>query len=287
MRRPSILLTGAAGQLSFELARALSPHGDVAAMDRASLDLADTDTLVATLRRLRPQVIVNAAAYTAVDRAESEPSIAHAINATAPGIIASEARRFGGFLVHYSTDYVFDGTATEPYDEDAPVAPLNVYGRTKLDGERAIFAATDAAIVLRTSWVYGLRGSNFLLTMRKLAATRDEIRVVADQVGVPNWTGTLADSTAAMIAGGSASLAANAGLYHLSCRGETTWFDFAKAIIGPAERPRVLPITTAEYPTPARRPAYGVLNPGKFERTFGQVLPDWRDALRRCTVATA
>ena len=285
MTRPSILLTGAGGQLGFELARSLSQHGDVTAMDRASLDLADVDGLVATLRRLQPRVIVNAAAYTAVDRAESEASIAHSINAIAPGIIAEEARRYGGFLIHYSTDYVFDGTGTKPYDEDAEVGPLNVYGRTKLDGERAIFAATDAAIVLRTSWVYGLRGSNFLLTMRKLAATRDEIRVVADQVGVPNWTRTLAESTAAVIASGPASWTANAGLYHLSCRGQATWFDFAKAIIGPVKRPHVLPITTAEYPTPARRPAYGVLNATKFEQTFGQTLPDWQEALHSCTTA--
>jgi dTDP-4-dehydrorhamnose reductase len=279
---PLILLTGASGQLGVELARSLSEHGNVIAADRQMLDVADADALVSTLRRLRPQLIVNAAAYTAVDRAESEPALAHAVNAIAPGIMAEEAKLSGGMLIHYSTDYVFAGRSTTPYVESAPVAPLNVYGQSKLAGEQAVLSHGGAAIVLRTSWVYGLRGSNFLLTMRKLAATRDEIRVVADQTGVPNWTRTIAEATTAIIRGGLPYLASRAGLYHLSCGGRATWFDFAQAIFGAVERPRLVPIATTEYPTPAQRPAYGVLDASKFQRTFGMTLPSWQDDLRAC-----
>ena len=209
--RPSILLTGAGGQLGAELARALREHGDVVATDHRTLDLADADAIVAAVRGVRPALIVNAAAYTAVDRAEKEVAAAYAVNARAPGILAEEAKRLGAVLVHYSTDYVFDGARSTPYPEDAPANPLNVYGASKLEGERAIAATGGHALVLRTSWVYGLHGRNFLVTIRRLAAERDELRIVNDQIGVPNWTGALADATARMVAPGLSALAGHAG----------------------------------------------------------------------------
>lgn len=282
MSRPTILLSGAAGQIGFELAKLLPAHGEVSALDRASLDLADPDAIVETVRRLRPNIIVNAAAYTAVDRAETDVDHAYAINARAPAVLAEEAKRIGAVMIHYSTDYVFDGSSATPYAEDAPAHPLNAYGRSKLEGERAIAAVGGTNLVLRTSWVYGLRGQNFLLTVRRLARERDEIRIVADQRGVPNWSRELARITARLVGQGLSSLAERAGLYHLSARGSASWFDFAKAIVGDVARPTVSPITTAEYPTPARRPAYGVLAVDKFESTFGFVLPDWRSSLRKC-----
>jgi len=287
MPRPTILVTGTQGQIGFELAQLLAPLGNVVAADRAMLDLADPDAIVAVMRRQKPAVIVNAGAYTAVDRAESEPALASAINARAPGILAEEAKRAAAVLVHFSTDYVFDGARTTPYPEDAPTAPLNVYGETKLEGERAIADAGAKAIVLRTSWVYGLRGKNFLLTMRKLAAERDHLAVVADQIGVPNWSRTLASATARIVASGVSAMAERSGLYHLSSSGEASWYDFARAILGDTSKARLLPIATADYPTPARRPAYGVLATSRFESTFGFALPNWREALVDCVASGA
>jgi len=287
MRRPTFLVTGANGQLGFELARLLPSLGDVVAADRSRLDLADADAVVAAVRGSRPDVIVNAGAYTAVDLAEKEPDRAAAVNARAPGILAEEAKRIGAVLIHYSTDYVFDGARTSPYPESAATAPLNVYGATKLDGERAIGAVGGAALVFRTSWVYGLRGKNFLLTIRRLAAERDELRIVADQIGVPNWCRTLAEATVRIAGAGPAPLADRAGLYHLSATGAASWHDFARAIVGAVATPRIVPIATAEYPLPARRPAYGVLDTARFESTFGFTLPDWRDVLARCLASPA
>ena len=287
MRRPTFLVTGANGQLGFELARLLPPLGDVVAADRSRLDLADADAVVAAVRGSRPDVIVNAGAYTAVDLAEKEPDRAAAVNARAPGILAEEAKRIGAVLIHYSTDYVFDGARTSPYPESAATAPLNVYGATKLDGERAIGAVGGAALVFRTSWVYGLRGKNFLLTIRRLAAERDELRIVADQIGVPNWCRTLAEATVRIAGAGPAPLADRAGLYHLSATGAASWHDFARAIVGDVATPRIVPIATAEYPLPARRPTYGVLDTARFESTFGFALPDWRDVLARCLASPA
>jgi len=282
VKRPVILLTGAAGQLGFELARLLTAHGEVEALDRAALDLADAHAVSAAVRRLRPQIIDNAAGYTAVDRAESEPALADAINARAPAVLADEAKRLDALLIHYSTDYVFDGNSREPYREEDQTKPLNVYGSSKLAGERAITAAGAAHLILRTSWIYGLHGQNFLLTMRRLAATRDELRVVADQFGVPNWSRVLAEATASLVSRGPATLAKKTGIYHLSGRGRASWFDFARAIFDDADRPRVVPITTAEYPTPARRPASAVLATDKFEAAFGFALPDWHEMLAAC-----
>ncbi|HET9764494.1 MAG TPA: dTDP-4-dehydrorhamnose reductase [Casimicrobiaceae bacterium] len=282
MTRPTILLTGSRGQIGHELARLLTAHGELIALDRGQLDLADADALRTTFRAARPQIVVNAAAYTAVDRAESEPELAFAVNARAPGILAEETKRLGGLLVHFSTDYVFDGRGCAPYVEDAPVAPLNVYGESKLAGERAIEVSGCAHLTLRTSWIYARRGQNFLLTMQRLAAEREELRVVADQLGTPNWARAVAIAAARLVALGRGAVAERAGLYHLSGSGQASWFDFARAIIGPVERPRVVPITTAQYPTPARRPAYAVLSSAKFAATFGFELPDWRVMLREC-----
>ncbi len=283
----TILVTGANGQVGFELAHWLRPHGRVVAIDSDTLDLADPDAIARAMREVQPALVVNAAAYTAVDQAEQERDLAFAINAAAPGVLADEAQRAGAVLVHYSTDYVFDGAACAPYGEDAPTGPLSVYGATKLEGERRVLASGAAALVFRTSWVYGLRGRNFLLTIRRLAAEREELRIVADQTGVPNWCRTLAQATARVVANGLPYLRERAGLYHLSSGGSTTWFEFARAIVGDVPRPRVVPIATGDYPLPARRPAYGVLATAKFERTFGFALPGWRDALAECVAGPA
>ncbi len=282
MRRPTILVTGSTGQLGFELARLLPRYGDVIAADRVRLDLANPDAVVAAVRGAKPDLIVNAGAYTGVDLAEKEPQEAAAINTRAPGILAEEAKRIGAVLIHYSTDYVFDGTRTTPYPETAPTSPLNVYGATKLDGERAIAAVGGGALIFRTSWVYGMRGKNFLLTIRRLAAERDELRIVSDQIGVPNWCRSLAETTARLVNGHPSALADRAGVYHLSATGEASWYDFARAIVGNVATPRIVPIATADYPLPARRPAYGVLDTALFRATFGFALSDWRDGLTRC-----
>lgn len=284
--RDRILLTGAGGQLGCELAAALASVADVVACDRATLDLAEPATIAKAVRDIAPRVIVNAGAYTAVDRAESERDAAFAINARAPGVLAEEARRANALLIHYSTDYVFDGEATSPYDEAAPVHPVNVYGASKLEGERAIAASGAAALTLRTSWVYGRHGQNFLVTMQKLAARQRDVRVVADQTGVPNWSRALARATARLVAQGVDRLAERAGLYHLSAQGSATWYDFARAILAQNPQVRVTPITTADYPTPARRPAYGVLDTTRFAGVFGFAMPDWKALLHECLQST-
>lgn len=282
MKRPRILVTGAQGQVGHALAHLLLPHGDVIALDRAALDLTDPDAIVATVRAAAPDLIVNAGAYTAVDLAERERAAAFAVNALAPQLLAEEARRTGALLIHYSTDYVFDGTARVPYVEEAPLAPLNVYGESKLAGEQAIANSGAHALTLRTSWVYGLRGRNFLVTIRRLAAQRPELRIVADQAGTPNWAVALAAATATLVAQGVPVLKERAGLYHFSATGNTTWFGLARAIVGAAASPVVVPISTAEFPTPARRPAYGVLDTSLFTRTFGFALPAWEKSLADC-----
>ena len=287
MSRPKILLTGSAGQLGFELAKTLAAHAEVVGRDHATLDLADPDALVAAVRGVRPQAIVNAAAYTAVDRAENEPGRAHAINAVAPGILAEEARRLDALLIHFSTDYVFDGKATAPYAEDNTTGPLNVYGQSKLAGERAIAQGGAKSLILRTSWVYGLRGSNFLLTIKRLATERNELKIVADQFGVPNWSHALAQATAELVARGLPVLGERAGVYHLSAAGSASWFEFAHAIISNKQHPRVVPIATSEYPTAARRPAYAVLGTSKLEATFGISLGHWRELLAECLASAS
>jgi len=284
---PTILVTGARGQLGYELVAALASHGRIVAVDHASLDLANADAIASTVRDVAPALIVNAAAYTAVDLAEKEQVLAHAVNARAPAILAEEAKRLGAALIHYSTDYVFDGTQRVPYVETAPTNPLGVYGASKLEGEQAIADSAADALVFRTSWVYGLRGKNFLLTIRRLAQERDTLRIVADQVGVPNWCRALASATATIVARGLPYVRERRGLYHMTSTGKTTWCDFARAIVGDNARTTIVGITTAEYPTPAKRPAYGVLDAAKFERAFGFALPPWDEALKSCVTSPA
>jgi len=282
-----ILLLGSRGQLGRELAAVLPALGNVVACDRAALDLADPAMISKVVRDVAPRLIVNAAAYTAVDRAEAERQAAFAINGRAPGVLAEEAKRADAVLVHYSTDYVFDGARRTPYDEAAPTHPLSVYGASKLEGERAIAASGALALTLRTSWVYARHGQNFLVTMQKLADSRKEIRVVDDQTGVPNWTRALAGATARLLAHGEAYVAERAGLYHLSAGGQATWCEFAQAILRDRTGVRVTPIPTREYPTAAARPPYGVLDATRFARTFGFALPEWQTLLQACLQADA
>lgn len=280
-----ILLTGSAGQLGRELVRSLACLGEVVACDRRALDLGDADALRSVLRATKPSVVVNAAGYTAIDRAESEPAAAAAVNGLAPGILAEEAKRCGALLVHYSTDYVFDGAKGAPYTEDDAPAPLSAYGRSKLAGERAIAAVAGRHLILRTGWVFGLHGANFIKTILRLARERDELRVVADQRGAPTWTRHLADATALLLARRDAA----EGLFHVAAAGEATWHGYAEAIVATAaaagliERaPHVLPIATADYPLPARRPADSRLDCRRLARDCGIALPDWRTGLADC-----
>ena len=281
-----ILLTGCSGQVGYELERSLQGLGEVVAVDRARMDLADLDQVRAVIREVKPGLIVNPAAYTAVDQAEREPELAFRVNAEAPAVMAEECKRLGAALVHYSTDYVFDGTQAGPRVESDATGPINVYGRSKLAGEQAIAAAGIPHLILRTSWVYGMRGKNFLLTMLRLARERDELRVVADQHGAPTWSRSIADSTALILAQAQAGDAdwwqRHGGTYHLSSQGQTTWFEFTQAILAEAQIDcRLLPISTAEYPLPAPRPQYSVLSSELLMSRFCR-LPHWREALRLC-----
>lgn len=286
-----ILLVGANGQVGHELRRSLAPLGDVVVTTRSgrlegaiaceALDLASTDRIEPLVDRVAPDVVVNAAAYTAVDRAESEPELAMRINAEAPARLAAACARRGIRLVHYSTDYVFDGSATTPYSEDAPTAPLGVYGASKLAGEEAIRASGARHLILRTAWVYGLHGHNFLRTMLRLGAERDTLRVVADQIGCPTPAWLIADVTARLL-----ELAGDDATLNLVASGCTSWHGFAEAIFGQAVERGLLPrapgveaIGTSEYPTPAKRPAYSVLDTAALTARVGKPLPDWRDAL--------
>ena len=281
-----ILLTGATGQVGYELERSLQALGQVVALDRRRLDLSDLDQVRDVMRAIRPGLIVNPAAYTAVDTAESEPELAYRINAEAPAVMAAEARLLGAAMVHYSTDYVFDGAKHGPYVETDPTGPLNVYGSSKLAGEQAIAATGIPHLILRTSWVYGMRGKNFLLTMLRLARERDELRVVADQHGAPTWSRTIADTTAALLAqahvGGTAWWHQHSGIYHLSAEGQTTWHGFTEAIVAAAGLDcRILPISSADYPTPARRPVNSVMSSEKLMSGLC-TLPEWQHAMKLC-----
>ena len=270
-----VLLLGKNGQVGWELHRTLCPLGEIVATDRRELDITDFDRLRETVRTLKPQVIVNATAYTAVDKAEDEPELAMRINGEAPGVLAEEAKRCGALLVHYSTDYVFDGTKNGPYTEEDTPNPLNVYGRTKLAGEEAIRSVDGNHLIFRTSWVYGERGHNFYLTILRLAREKEEIRVVDDQIGAPTWCRTIAENTAFILAQGvnreegyHAYYEARKGLYHMTAAGQTSWYEFAKRIadtVPPEERKlrRIVPIKTAEYGYRARRPLNSVLVNGR------------------------
>jgi dTDP-4-dehydrorhamnose reductase len=282
-----VLVTGARGQVGAAVARALEGRAQVIAHDRSTLDLADPTQITQRVREARPDVIVNAAAYTAVDRAETEEDLARAVNGEAPGVLAAEAKRSGALLIHYSTDYVFDGAKDGAYVEGDATHPLSAYGRSKLAGEHAVAASGAPHVILRTSWVYAPEGRNFLLTMLKLAATRDELRVVDDQHGAPTSSLHLAQATLDLFTRGDRARELTAldvarvkeavGLYHATAAGETTWFGFAQAIFAARPRaPRLVAIATRDYPTPARRPANSVLSNAKLRSTFGVALPDWR-----------
>lgn len=285
-----LLLTGCRGQVGFELQRALAPLGEVVAVDQAEADLADEAAIRSLVRTIKPQIIVNPAAYTAVDKAESEPDLATAINAVAPGVLGEEAARLGAWVVHYSTDYVFDGGKPSPYLETDETNPQSVYGRTKRDGELALAASGAHHLILRTSWVVGAHGGNFARTILRLAVERETLDIVADQFGAPTSAALIADVTAQLI---GRTIQEDVekfpfGLYHLVAGGETNWHEYACHIVGQAlkagkplkARPETLqPIASRDYPTPARRPANSRLDTSKLRQTFGLHLPDWRAGL--------
>jgi dTDP-4-dehydrorhamnose reductase len=311
MKRP-ILLIGKGGQVGSELAGQLPRLGEVVALGRAELDLAKPEEIREVIRSVQPQLIVNAAAYTAVDQAEKEPGLAQAINEDAPEIMAVEGKKIGASLVHYSTDYVFDGTKNAPYLEDDPPNPLSVYGRTKLAGEQAIRSSGVSHLIFRTAWVYAAQGRNFLRTVLRLATQRDELRIVRDQYGAPTRNVAIAAATIAALAKlterteSGDGFAILGGTYHMTAAGVTTWYDFALTILEeasaaptgsswltsalgglPLRAKRVTPITTAEYPTPASRPAYSVLSNSKLAKAFGIELPDWQSQLHRAFSRTS
>ena len=289
-----LLVTGATGQVGWELARSLMPLGEVVALDRAACDLSDPQAAAAVVAGYAPDVIVNAAAYTAVDKAESEPELANRINADAVGALADTARTLGALLVHYSTDYVFDGSKATAYVETDPTAPLNVYGASKLAGEQAIAASGCDYLLLRTTWVYAARGQNFVATMLRLFAEREQLRVVGDQHGAPTWARNIADATAGLICWAQAATAAGdpvQRVYNLSAAGETTWHGFAEEIHRlavqrwpdhPWRLREIESIPTSAYPTPAARPHNSRLDGTLLAEETRVVMPHWRDALVRC-----
>lgn len=292
-----ILLTGSTGQVGYELLRLLAPLGEVVTPSREAMNLTNADSVRRMIQSVRPRWIVNPAAYTAVDRAESEPELAYAINTEAVRAMGEEAQALGAAVVHFSTDYVFDGTAAHPYRETDTTNPVSVYGASKLAGEQALAASGAAHLIFRTSWVYGARGKNFLLTILRLARERETLRVVADQYGAPTWSRDLAAMTAHVMAkcevsakGGPLvdALAAVGGIYHAAGAGETTWYGFANEAVRLAQEREpgtrfagIEAITTAEYPTPAKRPANSRMDPGKLAEQFGWRMMDWRESLRK------
>ena len=289
----TILLTGASGQVGWELQRTLATLGRVVAPSHAEFDLARPDTLADALCAIKPDLIVNPAAYTAVDQAEIEQELAYAINAEAPLALAREAARRGITLVHYSTDYVFDGTQFGAYAEYDALRPLGVYGASKQAGEELVQASGADHLIFRTSWVYGLRGKNFLLTMQRLARERDKLAVVADQFGAPTWARSIAEASAQVLAlwlspgATAADRQRLSGIYHMSCGGRVSWHGFAEAILQDLQNrgekiPALKAISTAEYPTQAQRPANSVLSNEKLQQTFGVRMPDWQHALALC-----
>ena len=293
-----ILLLGKGGQVGWELQRSLSVLGEVLALDFDTTELdgvpvcgdfSQPERVAQTVRTLKPDVIVNAAAHTAVDKAQSEPDVARLLNATTPGLIALEAKKLGAWLMHFSTDYVFDGSGTTPWLETDAPAPLNVYGQTKLEGEQAITQSGCQHIMLRTSWVYGARGGNFAKTMLKLAQEREELKVINDQVGAPTGADVLADVTAQIIAHTRMASGDVSGIYHCVAAGQTTWFDYANHVLGFARsinpamhiKAQVLPVPTSEFPTPAQRPHNSRLNTDKLQHTYGLTLPHWQTGVSR------
>jgi dTDP-4-dehydrorhamnose reductase len=284
-----ILLTGKDGQVGWELQRTLATLGSVWAFNRQELDLQDHEALRNAIREIKPDLIVNAAAYTAVDKAETEQEAAYAINAIAPAVMAEEAKKCGAIFVHYSTDYVFDGAATSPYVENDPTSPLSIYGKTKLEGELAVQALSGKYLILRTSWVYGTRGKNFLLTMLRLGKEKESLKIVGDQLGAPTWSRLIASMTAQMtgIAWNCQDRRDIWGTYHLTSAGQTSWYGFADEIFNIHHAsgisiPKLHEITASEYPLPAIRPSYSVLSNDKLARVFGLKMPDWKEGLHLC-----
>ena len=282
-----ILLLGQHGQVSQELQRALQGAGELRVLGREQLDLAQPELIRQHVLRLRPELIINAAAHTAVDQAESEAELAFAINASAPGILAEAAAELGAALIHYSTDYVFDGSHAAPYRESDSTNPLSVYGRSKLAGEQAIQAVGGMHLILRTSWVYSQHGKNFLLTMQRLLQERESLSVVADQIGAPTWAGTIAQTTAQLIEHWRTGHAGPWGVYHLSAQGETSWFGFASAIATHLRSQgktvaTLQPIPSSAYPTPAQRPLNSRLDCRRLQQDWHVQLPDWQSALDEC-----
>src|SRR5712692_4779768 len=308
--KPVILLTGKNGQIGAELLRFLPQLGEVVALDREHLDLSKPDDISRAIREIRPQVIVNAAAYTAVDQAETDEMMAQAVNGEAPGVMAKEAKKIGAALVHYSTDYIFDGSKKTPYDESDAANPINVYGKTKFAGEQAIRSSGLPHLIFRTAWVYATRGHNFLLTILRLATEREELRIVSDQVGAPTCAWDVAAATSKILTGlsernhGEFVFSEVSGTYHMSAAGQTTWYDFAKTVLEKAGATsqglvwlakathgrqliarRVVPISTEEFRSPTHRPAYSVLSNSRLKQTFAVALPDWRIQLQGCFVS--
>lgn len=303
--KPRILLIGKNGQLGWELERVLAASSELKSLDRGDLDLREPASIRRAIRAFQPQIILNAAAYTAVDKAETEEALATAVNAEAPAVMAEDAQRAGALLIHYSTDYVFNGSKDHPYIETDATNPINAYGQTKLAGERAIQSVGGRYLIFRTEWVYATRGRNFLLTILRLATEREELRVVSDQIGAPTWSRAIANATARMIAdewqstGAAVLFDHRYGIYHMTAAGQASWFEFATAIIENIRhcerRPewlravigdraitakRINAIPTSDYPAPARRPAYSVLSNSLLKQTFGVELPDWRIQLK-------
>lgn len=289
--RARILLIGANGQVGWELRRTLATLGDVipASLEGEygpTIDLLDPASLARLVQDTSPDAVVNAAAYTAVDKAETDRAIAQRINADAVGELGAMLAERGTPIVHYSTDFVFSGNLDRPYREDDAPGPLNVYGETKLAGEQALLSSGARVLIFRTSWVYGIRGANFLLTMLRLLKERDELRIVDDQIGSPTWSRMLASATALVlyrVLRGELDLEKVGGLYHLTGSGQVSWYGFASAILENAGLDAsLIPIPSSEYPAPARRPLYSVLDNGLFQQTFGLAMPDWRLSLKQC-----
>jgi len=284
-----ILLTGKNGQIGWELNRSLSTLGTIFATGRDQIDLSKPETLGSVIQEIKPDIIINAAAYTAVDKAESEPELAMTVNGIAPGMIAQEAKKIGAGMIHYSTDYVYDGKAKSPYKEEEPTCPLSVYGKSKLAGDQGVIQAGIPHIILRTGWVYSLRGSNFLITMQKLAQTKNQIKVVDDQTGSPTWSRVIAEGTARILeqcrSAKNSAIFSHSGIFNMSCSGETNWFGFATKILelsGLIKNTELISIPTIEYPTPAVRPRNSLLSNIKLKQTFHHEMPHWQDALQEC-----
>ena len=294
--KPRILIVGDDGQVGWELQRTMATLGDVIAIGLntkpIAIDLAEPDSIRKVVREIKPDWIINAAAYTAVDKAEEESELAMAVNGLAPGILAEEAKALGVPFIHYSTDYVFDGTATEPYKENSPTNPLNVYGKTKLAGEKAVEIVGGKYFIFRTSWVFGNRGHNFLITMRRLAQEREELKIVNDQYGAPTWCRHIAEATSQIVSQCMINpelVNKKRGLYHMSSAGKTTWYEFAKAIFDDMQKAgdklvvkKVIPIATNEYPLAAVRPMFSELNNMKLSVEFGIFMPNWDTAKSMC-----